>query len=154
MSDDANPYATPSVAIENPKKATYSNGYYGGIGRLAYFGYTFLAALIYQVAIFGLVGLTGGGEGAVLLFLPLLLIYLGALMFIVAQRMINCGYSPWWCIGIIVPLVNILVGARALCCPEGYADHKKLDTPGKVLIGLFLGLFALVVLFAVLASVG
>jgi len=152
VSDDLNPYAAPNVVVDNPKSEGYRKSY-GGIGRLAYFGYTSLAAVVYQVLVMGLVSFAGGaGDNVLLLVLPILLAYLGVLMFVVAKRMINCGYSPWWCVGIIVPLVNILVGFRALCCPEGYADHKKLDTASKTTIGIIIGAFLLLVLFAVIAS--
>ena len=51
-----------------------------------------------------------------------------------------------------VPILNILVGVRALCCPEGYAHHKTLDTPAKVLIGIFIGLLVLVVLGTIISA--
>lgn len=124
---------------------------YGGIGRLAYFGWSFLAGMVYNLAAF-MIG--ASGESAIVLMIPVLLVYLGVLFWIVAQRMINTGYSPWWCLGMLVPILNILVAVRCIACPEGYADHRTLDTPGKIIVGLFLGLFALVVLALFYASVG
>ena len=52
----------------------------------------------------------------------------------------------------IVPIVNILVGVRYIACPEGYADHQTLDTAGKVIVGLFFAMIALVVLIVVLSA--
>lgn len=51
----------------------------------------------------------------------------------------------------MVPLLNIFVGIRCIAYPEGYEDHKTLDTPAKVIIGIFVGLLVLVILVAVLA---
>ena len=73
-------------------------------------------------------------------------------LWIIAQRMVNTGYSPWWCVAIIVPILNILVVIRCIACPEGYADHRTLDTAGKVIVGLFFAMFALLIIGAFLAG--
>ncbi|MFK8111084.1 MAG: hypothetical protein AB8B91_02725 [Rubripirellula sp.] len=143
-----NPYAA-STTLETSNAMTASRSY-GGIGRLAYFGYSFAAGVIYNIVLVGAGAI--GGENAALAIIPILLIYFGVLFWIVAQRMINAGYSAWWCVGMIIPILNILVGVRAIACPEGYADHRTLDTAGKVIIGLFFGAIALAVLGVVLVG--
>ncbi len=164
MSQEPNDFVNPYAATASTGTAAMSpQRSYGGIGRLAYFGYSFLAGVIYNIALFVVVGAAaaaggGGGApgaaggGALLLMIPVLLIYIAALMWIVAQRMINTGYSPWWCVGMFVPILNILVAVRCIACPEGYADHGTLDTAGKVIIGIFFAALALGVVAVILAA--
>jgi len=143
-----NPFAAPTTLdAANPAALQRS---YGGIGRLAYFGLTFLAGIVYNVVLLVL-GMIGA-EAAVFLLIPLVLVYFGALLWIIAQRMVNTGYSPWWCVAIIVPILNILVVIRCIACPEGYADHRTLDTAGKIIVGLFFAMFALLIIGAILAA--
>jgi uncharacterized protein (DUF983 family) len=61
------------------------------------------------------------------------------------------GYSSWWCLGAFVPILNILIYFRCMACPEGYAYHKTLDTPAKIIAGIILSLMALGVVVIVLA---
>ncbi|NND96350.1 MAG: hypothetical protein HKN47_03350 [Pirellulaceae bacterium] len=142
-----NPYAATSTLETQAMPAP--TGSYGGIGRLAYFGYSFLAAIVYNIALVAMGAALG--ENAMFAVIPLMLIYFGVLFWIIAQRMINAAYSPWWCLGMLVPILNILVGIRAIACPEGYGDHGQLDTAGKIIIGLFLGMIALAVIAVVVS---
>jgi len=59
------------------------------------------------------------------------------------QRCKNIGMNPWWSLGIMVPFLNIFVGLRCLAYPEGYEDHKTLDTPAKVILGILVTLLVL-----------
>lgn len=147
---ETNPYQTPSS--ESSAMSGMPNRTYGGIRRLPYFGFTFLAAIIYQVVVVGIVAALGGGgngngNGGIVLGVTIvaLLAYLGVLFYIAGQRLINIGSSPWWCLGLMVPLLNIFVGIRCLICPEGYSDHKTLDTPAKVILGLAIAMIVLAV---------
>jgi hypothetical protein len=72
----------------------------------------------------------------------------------VYYRLMNIGMNPWWCLLMLVPIANLLVGIRCLICPEGYADTKKLDTAGKVVTFIVLGLFVLVIGAVVVAVMG
>lgn len=157
MNEPANPYMSPVTESETPFVPGRS---YGGIGRLAYFGYTFLAAILYQVVLLGVAAAAGGAGGPdgnmVLLIGTVIsfLVYMGVLLFIVAQRVTNLGSNPWWCLGMLVPFLNILVGLRCLICPEGYTDHKTLDTPGKIIGGIFVAFILLIVGLGVIAAFG
>jgi hypothetical protein len=44
------------------------------------------------------------------------------------------------------------VAIRLVAAPEGYAVHKTLDTPGKVIVGLAIGAFLLLMAIFVLAA--
>lgn len=141
---DVNPF-------EAPEERGYSSAValdreYGGIGRLAYFGLSFLVGIVNNLLQFALMM---AEQPAMVLVVILVAIVVSC--YIVYLRLQNLGYSGWWVLGFIVPILNILVGLRCLAAPEGYADHKTLDTPGKVIIGLFLGLIAFAVLMLIVA---
>jgi len=150
-SNAGNPYA-PGTVVEtstaiNPQQT------YKGLRRLPYFGYGLLAGLIIEFleqAIFYTVGV-----GAATFGLGLLLGFLSFVVqvWIIALRLRNLGYSEWWCLGMLVPILNILIYFRCIACPEGYAHHKTLDTAGKIIAGIFLSLIVLAVLAIVLAAI-
>ena len=133
-----NPFAAPATvgyAAENLPGRTY-----GGIGRLAYFGYSFLINTVsgaLQSAV------AANEMGGLLLVISVVGMVLG--IWIAVQRLINVGLSGWWVLGLIVPILNIWVAIQCIAAPEGYAQHKTLDTAGKVIIGLFLGAIVLVI---------
>ena len=57
-------------------------------------------------------------------------------------RLKNIGMNTLWCLAMLVPILNILLGFRCLAMQEGYADIKKLDVTGKVITVIILGFFA------------
>ncbi|MCA9082710.1 MAG: DUF805 domain-containing protein [Planctomycetaceae bacterium] len=145
MSTD-NPFAAPSFDTELAMDQQQLRDY-GGLRRLPYFGYAFLVGIINNIL----------QQVAISAGIPELLIVLGILglvatLWLAVQRLKNLGYSGWWAIGLIVPILNILVGLRCLACPEGYADHKTLDTAGKTIIGLFFGLIILAIAVVALVA--
>ena len=119
---------------------------YGGIGRLAYVGCLVALGLIQAL----LSAATPTVEGysalafvfAVLQFVP------------VVFRLKNIGMTGWWAILMLVPLANLVIGGYCLACPEGYQDSKELDTAGRVIVAVIVGLLvlAVLVLLAVLAA--
>jgi uncharacterized membrane protein YhaH (DUF805 family) len=136
-----NPYQSPltdviALPVDEPLRE------YGGIGRLAYVGYSFLAGLAANV----LGTIASGTELGPAAAGILLIAAIGLTIFITVQRLKNMGYSGWWSLLIFVPLANILVGLRCLICPVGYADTKRLDRTGKILTWIVIGLFLLFVL--------
>ena len=143
--DQRSPYATP--------ESTQSLGeveaqrIYGGIKRLPYFGFSVLSAVVFQLIALAL-GFSEGAEPSSTdnagIFLIVFGIFIAITLWLVASRSINSGYSPWWCLGIFIPILNLIVGIRCLACPEGYAQHKTLDTAGKVIGIIFLAMIVLV----------
>ncbi len=144
--NEVNPYAATTAATAAPTLPTQS---YGGIGRLAYFGLSFLVGIVFNVLS---VVVGGAGDAAPAIALLMFVGYLIAICWVVAQRMINMGYSAWWCLGMFVPILNLLVGLRAIACPEGYADHRTLDTAGKIIAGTILALIVLGVVAIIFAA--
>jgi uncharacterized membrane protein YhaH (DUF805 family) len=136
-----NPYQSPlndalALPVDEPLRE------YGGIGRLAYVGYSFLAGIVFNV-----VGAVAAGTevGPAVVVLAIIA-SIGLTVFITVQRLKNMGYSGWWSLLIFVPLANLLVGLRCLICPVGYADTKRLDRTGKILTWIVVCLFLLFVL--------
>jgi uncharacterized membrane protein YhaH (DUF805 family) len=144
-----NPFSVPSTFGETAVEQI-SQQVFGGIGRLAYFGYSFLNSFLSQVLTMALVAALPA-EAAPIALLIVAGLSIGAGISIVLLRLKNLGYSGWWLLGLIVPILNIVVGIRLVAAPEGYAVHKALDTPGKVIVGLLLGAFLLLVAFVVFA---
>ncbi len=55
------------------------------------------------------------------------------LIFLVLTRLVNLGMSRWWALGLVIPIINLWLGFRCLCCPPGHAYHRKLDRTGLVI---------------------
>lgn len=125
-----NPYDAPQADLTPAFRPTLRD--YGGIGRLAYVlcivGLTVLQALVTAA--------TTGGPGESLV-LPVMLLFAFITLIPVYYRLKNVGMNPWWCLLALIPLANLIIGARCLIFPEGYQDTRQLDTPGKVMVWLF-----------------
>ncbi len=143
---DYNPFAAPD-SFGDISAQTAPTRQYGGIRRLPYFGYGFLLNIGVQVI--QSIAIAADARGVVLLTIPISLIGAMALAY---QRCLNIGMNPWWCLGLIVPILNIFVGLRCIAYPEGYEDHKTLDTAAKVILGIFVAVIVLVILLVVLAA--
>ena len=153
---EANPYAAPMGSAQfSPTQVAQRN--YGGIRRLRYFGLCMLAALVYNFAVFGAAVLMESGSGFEALGGGLVIFafgcYMAAGIYIAVLRLRNMGSNPWWCLALIVPFLNLFVGTQMLICPEGYCDHKTLDTPAKIILGFFVGIIVLFILSLVAISV-
>lgn len=142
----ANPYAAPASALVPAESHLQMS--HGGIGRLAYFGITFVAGFLYQIFLATAVAgsnaqaatMDSSTAGTVLIAA---LLYLVVSMYCVGQRMVNMGSSPWWCLAMFVPFLNIFVGGQCLICPAGYARHRTLDGAGKTVLGIFVFFFVM-----------
>jgi tetrahydromethanopterin S-methyltransferase subunit B len=131
MPDAVNPYA-PSTAPLATGDARVSHENLGGLTRQHYF--------------FGWLGMV------VLAFIPLLgIVNLIISPVLACYRMKNVGYHPALGLLILVPIANIWAGLICLAAPTGYRYSKKLDTTGKVIMGILIGLIVLVILAAILA---
>jgi uncharacterized membrane protein YhaH (DUF805 family) len=111
---------------------------YPGFRRLPYFGWSMAVQVAYAI----LAGVTIA-VGSTALYGILTLGMFAAAIYVLVQRLHNLGSNPWWAAAMLVPLLNIYIGLKAMAFPEGYDDHKQLDGPAKVIIGLFVGIFVL-----------
>lgn len=125
-------YSPPQADLETPLAAED----YDGIGRARYF----LSSM--AVGIANMVATPMLAESTVLV-----LLVFGAVIalsiYLVLQRLKNIGMSGWWAVGMLVPLLNFYVGVACVAFPPGYQSHKIMDTAGKILIGLFVGMLVL-----------
>lgn len=123
---------------------------YGGLRRSPYFAYLFFGYILTLLVSFGLgAALAAGatptpGMVGVMALLPAI-VYQVLSIWVTAKRLQNLGYSGWWVLGMLVPVLNIAVGVKCFAAPEGYADHKTLDTAGKLIVGSFLAMIVLTV---------
>jgi len=116
---------------------------YPGLRRLPYFLYGIGAQIAYILLL-----ATFAQQPAVAGLSVFLL--LGVFLFLGFQRFRNIGSNGWWVLMFFVPLANIYFALKATAFPEGYDDHKEMDTAGKVLIALFVGSIVLGVGAAIL----
>lgn len=106
---------------------------YGGINRTVYFFGMFGVGVIN-----GVFAAAAQGEPGIA-FLGLI-ITVTASFILVVNRLHNIGKSGWLSLLIIIPIANLFVGIPCLILPEGYQDTKKLDTAGKIIVGILIGL--------------
>lgn len=156
MNASANPYAAQT--IDQPYAAQLASAQtYDGIGRLTYFGMSFMV----NIAFFTMVMIitkkaeqSAGRDPSIAgMLLMSSVLYLGTTFYLAAQRLINIGSSGWWAACLLLPVFSLYISARCLCCPPGYDKHGKLDTAGIVMITLF-ALFVLLPLLFVVGIAG
>ena len=134
-------YQAPAADLDTGREVTE----YGGLTRLKYFLYGIGLQVIYYV----LLGISGAAESGAMVAVAFLAL-LGGTVWLGYQRFVNIGSNGWWCLMIFVPIANIYFGLKALAFPTGYDDHKEMDTAGKVIIGLFVGMIVLGVVAAIM----
>jgi hypothetical protein len=141
-----NPYSSP-VAFDQKLESSRGNRHYGGIRRLPYLGIAIGMGVVQNI----LVGLIASDEALQSLSLFVVIGFLILSFVPVYYRLMNIGMNPWWCLLMIVPIANLFIGIRCLVCQEGYEDTKKLDTAGKIVTFIVVGLFLLVIAIAILS---
>jgi len=130
-------HGTPDITNLNAEGYKQEKNY-GGIRRLGYFFGMIGVAVINAV-------FTGAAQGESGIAFLGLIITVVASFILVVNRLHNIGKSGWLSLLIIVPIANLFVGIPCLIFPEGYQDTKKLDTAGKVIVGILIGLGVLAV---------
>ena len=135
------------VAVPDPEfKGSFTQqANYGGIGRLGYFLGTFGTGLI-----------CGFMEGIApdspeISSLSWLIMFVVSLVLAV-NRLHNIGTSGWWSVLMLIPIIGFFVLIPCFVFPEGYKDTKKLDVAGKVIAGVMIGLFVLIVIGIIIAA--
>ena len=123
---------------------------YGGIQRLEYLGILIVVGILESVVLMGVAAANPSGESMG----PIQLLFTAILFIPVYYRLKNIGMNPWWCLLMLVPIANLFLGVRCLIFQEGYADTKKLDTAGKVISYIALGIFVLLIGSVIVAVSG
>ena len=146
-----NPFSAPP-AFDDPASEIAAQRVYGGIGRLAYFGLSILIGIVSNVATSVVLSLvTPDQTPALIAVVVVALLNLTASVTVIVLRLKNLGMNGFWVLGLIVPILNLVIAVRLIAAPEGYADHKTLDTPGKWIVGIFIGLFVLALVMIAVA---
>jgi DNA-directed RNA polymerase subunit RPC12/RpoP len=143
QSHSINPYTPPQSHGYTEATVVVQTRHYGGIRRLPYFGIAL--GLGFLQVVFSTIDSSG----------VLVLAVIVGSFFPVYYRLKNIGMNPWWCLLMIVPIANLLVGIRCLVFQEGYEDTKKLDQAGKVItytVGGFVALGVLLLIIGIMAS--
>lgn len=144
---------------ESELECELRNANWPGFSRRYFIFGTWLLPLLIGAAMAALAWyLSDGQDPAELTVLPWLLAITVTLVVVVViaiwlGRLSNLGMSRWWFLGSFVPLLNIWVGFRALCCPAGYEYHRKMDGLGVFLAILYWGFIALWVLSVVVSII-
>jgi uncharacterized membrane protein YhaH (DUF805 family) len=153
-----NPFSAPppfdDPAFDDPASEVAAQRVYGGIGRLAYFGLSILIGIASNVLTSIIVGLSTPGQSQSVGLVAVAvvgLLNLTASVTVIVLRLKNLGMNGFWVLGLIVPILNLVIAVRLVAAPEGYADHKTLDTPGKWIVGIFIGLFVLALVIVAIA---
>lgn len=149
-----NPYAAPaanhdvSPGFERPLE-------YPGIGRLAYFGLQFALTIgIYAILFLVILGAgsADSAESGLAGFVIVILLAAAGFIYIGVKRVQNIGMSGWAILWSLVPIISIWISWRMFACPAGYEQHRQLDTAGKVLTWLLIGLFVLGIVANIMAA--
>ncbi|MEP4076262.1 GYF domain-containing protein [Haloferula sp.] len=149
-----NPYATPAT-VATPSSNFDNPLDYPGIGRLAYLGLQIgLSVVAYAILFVAILGAGAGNspEGALIGVIVVVLIAVVGGLYIGVKRVQNLGMSGWAILWSFVPIISIWISWRMFACPAGYEHHKQLDTPGKILTGIMIGLFVLSVVVNIIAA--
>lgn len=143
--DKPNPYETPNsidddnALAEAMAERRMQAGSGVGIGRVKYF--------VYPVLAFFLVGAIGSGvtkvfavkapelSGAAVVIIVVVALALS--VYFVLARLANLGMSRLSIFWMLVPFMNFWLSWRLSACPGGYQEHRRLDTPGKIMSVLF-----------------
>ena len=119
------PHGAKNEVAGNPLNPVRTRRY-GGIGRPSYviIIVCLLANPPFLTEILANAGYTGRTGGLLLLLA----------LFASALRLKNIGSSQWWCLLVLVPFANLGLIAGCLALQEGYAETKRMDKPGKILL--------------------
>lgn len=146
-----NPFSAPPT-FDDQASEVAAQRVYGGIGRLAYFGLSILIGIVSNVVTSLIVSLITPDQTATLIVVVVVgLLNFTASVTVIVLRLKNLGMNGFWVLGLIVPILNLVIAVRLIAAPEGYADHKTLDTPGKWIVGIFIGLFVLALVMIAVA---
>ncbi|WP_411826694.1 GYF domain-containing protein [Luteolibacter sp. AS25] len=147
--------ATDFHPEETRKKRMMMNGKWGGTSRSAFIFLCYIFPFLWILGIsYGAKFLRGSVDEKMLGFgmAGLAMVPLIICVIVLFRRFVNLGMSRLWFLGLFVPLLNIWLGSRLFACPEGYAQHRKLDLIGWMLAVLYwvpLVFSVLAVVFAV-----
>lgn len=131
-------YATPDADLD---AGIDTDKVYPGLRRLPYFLYSLGINVFFSVFVGVVAGFAESALGITTNIMMLVLVAVS--VYLIIQRLHNLGSSGWWALAMFVPFLNIWIGIKTLAFPEGYDDHKTLDTTAKVIVGIMVGAMVL-----------
>jgi uncharacterized membrane protein YhaH (DUF805 family) len=151
-----NPYLVTERTRNTLGESSYSAPVeYPGYGRLRYFLSIMVVTVVFYAILFAVVFAmfrsSGSGGTVVGVVLLIALLMLVVTIYIGLQRLKNLGMSGWAILWTLVPIMNLWIGWRMVACPAGYEHHRTMDTPAKVITGLWVGMIVLSVAANILA---
>jgi uncharacterized membrane protein YhaH (DUF805 family) len=131
---------------------------HAGYGRLRYFLSLFVTTIVFYGILFAILFArfssdVGPGAGLVIAMVLIFLSLIGSSLYFGVQRLRNLGMSGWAMLWSPVPFMNVWIAWRMIACPAGYEHHRALDTAGKVITGLWLGMVGLAVVANIIGAV-
>ena len=160
------PYATPETLDDAPVTQETSEpklfSLSGRIGRLRYLAYSVVYNLIFYglVMVAGALGAFAENNQVVLMLVGVIAIILtiGAVfagLVLVARRLNDCNASGWFCLLMLVPLANLLLGLFLLFMPGTKGSNKYGAKPvpntAPVIIGALVFPFFIIGIVAAVA---
>lgn len=122
---------------------------YTGIGRLYYVG-----GCVINILITAILSSFSQDPNKVL---PLVFAFVFSFM-LISLRMRNIGITLWYWLILVVPAINaffiLAIGIYALLAPEGHAQHRNLDKPGKIILWIFVVPVIIAVLIFIFSAAG
>ena len=146
----------PQSQFASPFTASYLDymdgnnrrGNYGGMNRLDYFIGGLTAGVFIAIAVVFAIHM----ESTIMLGL-FMLASVCAQLWLGSERCMNLGLDGPWCLALLIPCIGPIFGIVLSIAPEGYADHKKMDTTGYILLVVFLFGIPAIGLFIAAASI-
>lgn len=150
-SEANNPYVVSEHGRTALSMESSSASAYPGWGRLKYFLLNLAGNLVIGIVLAVLLGIAGAMAArtpdsaeptTAILIIGVLVSYAGIIawgFFTGVQRVRNLGMSGWAVLWSLVPFMNIWIAWRMIACPEGYEQHRSLDTAGKVITWVMVG---------------
>jgi len=132
--------------IDDCKQKVASNSVYVGMRRKDYF----LTAITFCLLL-GAIALIAKENETIILILKIISYPISlALTF---YRLKNIGYNGWWALLALVPILCLFVYIPCIVLPEKYKYTHKIDTAGKIISIILIGLLAFVVIGMILGII-
>ncbi|SHK02758.1 protein of unknown function [Rubritalea squalenifaciens DSM 18772] len=144
--------STPSSSTVDTREAKErelreQDSHLGGLGRFGYNLYFYIGwPIVYMLGFIAckelqLYGVLDSSDPVQLAWVPYIIWGFVGLVTLIAtaSRMRNAGYAGSWCMGLLVPLLNLWILLISLCGPTNYRRRKRLGMGGLVFFMIFVG---------------
>lgn len=141
-----NPFSVGTALETNTPTA--AQRHYGGLRRTQTAAILLGTWMLGALVLFTVANIRGAVPATLILALNVIGILVA--LTVILLRLKNIGVRPAVGLLLLIPIGNLVGLLACLAIPEGYAHHRTLDTPGKLLTGLFLAAITIAVTILVL----